>query len=99
MSSVGEWSEEEIAVLLHAKPDVIKTALDAEQVNLDHLTSAINQKTGEKAGISVEEFHALLTDEMVASQITHAVDTVVIMAIDAIADPIAEKEKKKMIKI
>ena len=36
---------------------------------------------------------------MVASQIPHAVDTVVIMAIDAIADPIAEKAKKKMMKI
>ena len=99
LSSVGEWSEEEIAELLHTKPDVIKAALDAEQINLDRLTSAINQKTGEKTGLSVDEFHALLADAMVASQIPHAVDTVVIMAIDAIADPIAEKAKKKMMKI
>ncbi len=99
MSSVGEWSEEEIAELLHTKPDVIKAALDAEQVNLDRLTYAISQKTGEKAGISTEEFHALLTDKMATSQISHAVDAVVILAIDTIADPIAEKEKKKMVKI
>ena len=97
--SYANWSEEEIAELLHTKPDVVKAALDAEQINLDRLTSAINQKTGEKTGLSVEEFHALLADAMVASQIPHAVDTVVIMAIDAIADPIAEKAKKKMMKI
>lgn len=97
--SYANWSEEEIAELLHTKPDVVKAALDAEQINLDRLTSAINQKTGEKTGLSVDEFHALLADAMVASQIPHAVDTVVIMAIDAIADPIAEKAKKKMMKI
>ena len=97
--SYANWSEEEIAELLHTKPDVVKAALDAEQINLDRLTSAINQKTGEKTGLSVDEFHALLADEMVASQIPHVVDTVVIMAIDAIADPIAEKAKKKMMKI
>ena len=97
--SYANWSEEEIAELLHTKPDVVKAALDAEQINLDRLTSAINQKTGEKTGLSVDEFHALLADAMVASQIPHAVDTVVIMAIDAIADPIAEKTKKKMMKI
>ena len=97
--SYANWSEEEIAELLHTKPDVVKAALDAEQINLDRLTSAINQKTGEKTGLSVDKFHALLADAMVASQIPHAVDTVVIMAIDAIADPIAEKAKKKMMKI
>ena len=97
--SYANWSEEEIAELLHTKPDVVKAALDAEQINLDRLTSAINQKTGEKTGLSVDEFHALLADAMVASQIPHAVDTIVIMAIDAIADPIAEKAKKKMMKI
>ena len=99
LSSIGEWSEEEIAELLHTKPDVIKAALDAEQTNLDRLTYAIKQKTDEDASISVQEFHTLLVDGIAAIQIPHAIDIVIILAIDAIADPIAEKAKKKMMKI
>ena len=95
LRSVGEWSEEEIAELLHTKPDVVKAALDAEQTNLDRLTYAIKQNPNEHTEISVREFHTLLADGIAACRIPRAVDTVIAIAIDAIADPIAERAKKR----
>ena len=97
--SYANWSEEEIADLIHTKPDAIRAALDSEQVNLDRLTYAISQKTNENAGVTVEEFHSLIRDREDNCQVTRAIDSVTILAIDAIADPIAEKAKKKMMKI
>lgn len=99
LSSVCKWSEEEIAELFHTKPDIVKTALDAEQINLDRLTYAIKQKTDEEAAISVQNFHSLLANGRWEIQTTHAVDTVVALAIDSIAEPIERKAKQKMIKI
>lgn len=99
LSSACKWSEEEIAELLHTKPDVVKTALDAEQINLDRITYAINQKTGEDSAISVRDFHSLLADGRRENRITHAVDTVVILSIDSIAEPIERRAKQKTVKI
>ena len=99
LHSIGEWSEEEIAELIHTKPDVIKAALDAEQMNLDRIAQVIKQKTGKESSISKEEFHSLLVEGMMTSVVPNAINTVAILAIDAIADPIAEKAKKKMMKI
>ncbi len=99
LSAYAKWSDADIAELLHTKSDVIKAALDAEQINLDRLTYAIKQKTTEEAGITTSEFHMLMGSGLYSVQISHAIDTVVILAIDSIAEPIERKAKQKMMKI
>lgn len=99
LSAYTKWSDADIAELIHTKSEVIKTALDAEQNNLDRLTYAIKQKTNEEAGISSSEFHMLMGSGQYSVQVTHAIDTVVILAIESIAEPIERKAKQKMIKI
>ena len=99
LSAYAKWSDADIAELIHTKSEVIKTALDAEQNNLDRLTCAIKQKTNEEAGITSNEFHMLMGSGQYSVQVTHAIDTVVILAIDSIAEPIERKAKQKMIKI
>lgn len=89
----------DIAELLHTKSDVVKVALDAEQINLDKLSQAIKQKTSAEACITSSDFHMLMGSGQYSVQMTHAIDTVVILAIDSIAEPIERKAKQKTIKI
>ena len=90
---VGKWSDEEIAELIHAKPDTVEAALAAEQVNIERIADAIRQKTG------VEEFHALLEAEREESRIPYTVDSAVTVSIGAIADPVEARAKKKMMTV
>ena len=99
LSAYAKWSDADIAELIHTKSEVIKTALDTEQNNLDRLAYAIKQKTNDEVGITSSEFHKLMGSAQHSVQVTHAIDTIVIFAIDSIAEPIERKAKKKMIKI
>ena len=99
LSFYVKWSDADIAELIRTKSDVVKAALDAEQINLDKIANAIKQKTGEEAGISSSEFHMLMGSAKYSAKVTHAVDTVVILAIDSIAEPIERRAKQKTIKI
>lgn len=99
LSAYVKWSDIDIAELLHTKSDVVKTALDAEQINLDRLTYAIKQKTNDEACVTSSEFHMLMGSGQYSVQVPHAIDTVVILAIDSIAEPIERKAKQKMLKI
>lgn len=98
-ATLADWSEDEIAVLIHSNRETVRLALAAEETNISKILSCINQKTGEQNALSADEFHKLLKKTSSDVIITKAVDSVVIMGIDSIASPIAEKQKKKIRKI
>ena len=93
---LAEWSEDEIAELIHSNAETVRIALDAEESNLSKILSCISKKTGENANLGVEEFHQLLVEGELAYTVTRAVDSTVIFAIDSIAEPLEAKAKKKM---
>lgn len=99
LSAYSCWSEEEIAVLLHTKPSVIKTALESEQIILDRLLLTINQKTGQHIALNIDEFHTQIRNAEYEYQISGAVNSVINFAIDGIIEPIKSAEKQKTKKI
>lgn len=95
-NTLAEWSEDEIATLIHSNTETVRMALEAEETNISRILACISKKTGENAVLSVEKFHQLLLEGESSCIATNAVDTTVIFAIDSIAKPIEAKVKKKM---
>ena len=98
-SALANWSEDEIASLIHSSTEAVKYALAAEEANISKICACISNKTGETISISTDEFHKMLLDNQKDTTITKAVDSVAILAIDTVAAPIAAKRKKQIITV
>ena len=99
LHAVFDWSDEEIAELIHSKPDVVCVALDVEDMNISRITQCIRKKTGENTEISSYELHKQLVAGETGCTVSRAIDSIVLLGIDSLAAPIALKIKKQMQKI
>lgn len=99
LRSFADWSEKEIANLIHTKPDVVRVALEAEETNISRIVMCIHKNAGETVQISPKEFHELMIAGEASCAVTRAINSIVIMGIDSIATPIAMKNKKQIQKI
>ena len=99
LHAVFDWSDEDIAELIHSKPDVVCVALDVEDMNISRITQCIQKKTGENTEISSYELHKQLVAGETGCTVSRAIDSIVLLGIDSLAAPIALKIKKQMQKI
>lgn len=99
LHAVFDWSDEDIAELIHSKPDIVCVALDVEDMNISRITQCIQKKTGENTEITSYELHKQLVDGETGCTVSRAIDSIVLLGIDSLAAPIALKIKKQMQKI
>lgn len=99
LDAYAEWSNDEIAEVLHTKAETVRIAIEVEQTNLDRFSYFIKQEKGQDANISVNDFKEYIFDYKNACEITKAVDSVVIFSIDSVVGPIKSARKKKSLKI
>ena len=99
LDAYAEWSIDEVAEILHTKAETVKLALDVEQNNLDRFAYFIKQQKNQNVNISVNDFNEYIFNYKNACEITKAVDSVVILSIDSVVEPIKNARKKKSLKI
>ena len=99
LNAYVEWSNDEIAEVLHTKSETVRIALEVEQTNLDRFSYFIKQEKKQDANISVNDFKEYIFDYKNTCEITKAVDSVVIFSIDSVVEPIKSARKKKSLKI
>lgn len=90
-----KWSDEEIAELIHINAASVQSALLAEQTNLMKITDSISKKTNREVSVKPNEFHSFIQIEITTDAVSRAVDSIVLLAIDSISDPIEQKARKK----
>lgn len=90
------WTNAEIAELLHTNVDIVRLALEAEKANIERL-SAEASKAAEKNfnNITAEQFHVLMTEEEDCVQVSEEVDVAVNRSIEDIIEPIKKESKKR----
>lgn len=99
LDAYAEWSNDEIAEILHTKAETVKLALDVKQHNLERFVYFIKQEKNQNANISVNDFNEYIFDYKNACEMTKIVDTGVILSIDSVVEPIKNARKKKSLKI
>lgn len=99
LDAYAEWSNDEIAEILHTKAETVKLALDVKQHNLERFVYFIKQEKKQDANISVNDFNEYIFDYKNVCEMTKIVDTGVILSIDSVVEPIKNARKKKSLKI
>lgn len=99
LDAYAEWSNDEIAEVLHAKAETVELAFEAEKINLEKFAYFIKQERKQDVNISVNDFKEYIFDYKNACEITKSVDSVVLFSIDSIVRPIKDARKKKSLKI
>ena len=99
LNAYEEWSNDEIAEVLHTKAETVKIAIEVEQNNLERFVYFIKQEKKQDVNIGVNDFKEYIFDYKNACEITKAVDSVVIFSIDSVLEPIKIARKKKSLKI
>ena len=99
LDAYAEWSIDEVAEILHTKAETIKLALDVEQNNLDRFAYFIKQQKNQNVNISVNDFNEYIFNYKNSCEIRKTVDSVVILGIDSIVEPIKNVRKKKALKV
>ena len=99
LDAYAEWSIDEVAEILHTKAETVKLALDVEQNNLDRFAYFIKQQKNQNVNISVNDFNEYIFNYKNSCEIRKTVDSVVILGIDSIVEPIKNVRKKKALKV
>ena len=99
LDAYAEWSNDEIAEVLHTKAETVKIALEVERTNLERISYFIKQEKKQDVNISVNDFKEYIFDYKNVCEITKTVDSVVIFSIDSVVEPIKNARKKKSLKI
>lgn len=95
LNSYLAWSDRQISELLHISVDLVQIALNAESMNIERLTFAINQACQSNVNITAEELYILIDDNEEYYQPSDNVDEAVFADILDFIESVKAKSKKK----